>query len=124
MFENSMSKMTVSAELRRIGERVELTLARSQQAKKFVSELSPAYMTARKVLRELRAMFDDLAEPALPQRPNWAAGDREVLEKWRKYLAYEETNPLDIEEAPVLQARIGFAYKRAVASLRFFSEVW
>ena len=81
-------------------------------------------MTARKDLRELRAMFDDLAEPALPQRPNWAAGDRETLDLWRKYLAYEETNPLDIEEPAVLQARIGFAYKKAVASLRFFSEIW
>lgn len=81
-------------------------------------------MTARKVLRELRALYDDLLEPVLPARPNWAAGDREALDLWRKYLAFEESNPLDIEEPAVLQARVGFAYKKAVASLRFFSEAW
>lgn len=94
------------------------------QAKKFVGELSPAYMTARKVLRELRALYDDLAEPALPFRPNWEEGDREALELWRKYLAYEESNPLDIEDPAVLQARVSFTYKKAVAYLRFFSEAW
>ena len=81
-------------------------------------------MTARKVLRELRAQFDDLAEPDLPERPNWTAGDRAVLEQWRKYLTFEESNPLDIEEAPMLQQRVGFAYKKAVAYLRFFPEIW
>ncbi|KAM0792797.1 hypothetical protein ACM66B_002566 [Microbotryomycetes sp. NB124-2] len=102
-FENNMSKMT---------------------AKKFVAELSPAYMTARKVLRELRAKFDDLPEPNLPQRPDWSKQDKRALDMWRQYLAYEETNPLDIEEPAVLQARIGFAYKKAIASMRFFSEIW
>ncbi|ORY53977.1 hypothetical protein BCR35DRAFT_310473 [Leucosporidium creatinivorum] len=102
-FENNMSKMT---------------------AKKFVGELSPAYMTARKVLRELRALYDGLAEPDLPFRPNWEEGDREALELWRKYLAYEESNPLDIEDPAVLQGRVSFAYKKAVAYLRFFSEAW
>lgn len=94
------------------------------QAKRFVSELSPAYMTARKVLRELRAQFDDLAQPDLPERPDWNDGARGALDQWRRYLAYEESNPLDIEEQPVLQQRVGFAYKKAVAYLRFFSEVW
>ncbi|KAK4046434.1 mRNA 3'-end-processing protein rna14 [Microbotryomycetes sp. JL201] len=102
-FENTMSKMT---------------------AKKFVAELSPAYMTARKVLRELRARFDDLPEPNLPQRPDWSKQDKRALDMWRQYLAYEETNPLDIEEPTVLQGRIGFAYKKAIASMRFFSEIW
>lgn len=101
-----------------------LTHVLNVQAKRFVSELSPSYMTARKVLRELRAQFNDLSEPDLPERPDWAAGDRAMLEQWRKYLLYEESNPLDIEEASMLQQRIGFAYKKAVASLRFFPEIW
>lgn len=97
------------------------------QAKKFVSELSPSYMTARKVLRELRALYDAVSAPtlALPRRPDWSLDDdRATLEMWRKYVAYEEGNPLDIEEPMALQMRIAFAYKKAVASLRFFSEIW
>jgi cleavage stimulation factor subunit 3 len=81
-------------------------------------------MTARKALRELRAMYDDLHEPALPSRPEWSSQDRSHLEKWKKYLAYEEANPLDIEEASILNARVQFAFKKAVGSLRFFSEIW
>ncbi|KAI5478156.1 mRNA 3'-end-processing protein RNA14 [Pseudohyphozyma bogoriensis] len=103
-FENNLNKMT---------------------AKKFVAELSPSYMTARKVLRELRAQFDHLPMPHLPQRPDWTTReDRDALQLWKKYLAYEEGNPLDIEDPQALQMRVGFAYKKAVAHLRFYSEIW
>ena len=43
---------------------------------------------------------------------------------WRKYVTYEEGNPLDIEEPMALQMRVAFGYKKAVASLRFYSEIW
>jgi cleavage stimulation factor subunit 3 len=81
-------------------------------------------MTARKALREMRAMYDHLASPSIPQRPDWTSNDREALELWKKYLKWEEDNPCDIEDAGALQARISFAYKRAVAGLRFYSEMW
>lgn len=83
-------------------------------------------MTARKALRELRAQFDSLYEPSLPSRPSWErnGSDHEKLEAWKKYLEWEEANPLDIEEPNLLQARVGFAWKKATASLRFFSEIW
>ncbi|KAK4705927.1 cleavage stimulation factor subunit 3, partial [Phenoliferia sp. Uapishka_3] len=103
-FENNLNKMT---------------------AKKFVAELSPSYMTARKALRELRAMYDHLASPLLPHRPDWSEPtDRGALSIWRRYLAWEEANPLDIEEPAALQSRVSFAYKKAVAALRFYSEIW
>lgn len=96
-----------------------------EQAKKFVAELSPSYMTARKALRELRAQFDHLPMPSLPHRPNLALReDREALQQWKNYLAYEEANPLDIEEPPALQTRVAFAYKKAVAFVRFYPEIW
>lgn len=81
-------------------------------------------MTARKALRELRAMYDNLYEPSLPSRPDWSNQTRQRLEVWKRYLAYEEANPLDIEDPVILQARVQFAFKRAVGSLRFFSEIW
>ena len=82
-------------------------------------------MTARKALRELRAMYDHLVTPLLPHRPDWSEpNDRGALNLWRRYLAWEEANPLDIEEPAALQSRVAFAYKKAVASLRFYSEIW
>lgn len=82
-------------------------------------------MTARKALRELRALFDRLPMPFIPQPPDWtSSNDKGGLEIWKKYLAWEEANPLDLENAGELSGRVGFAYKKAVASLRFFSEIW
>ncbi|SCZ92478.1 BZ3500_MvSof-1268-A1-R1_Chr5-2g07896 [Microbotryum saponariae] len=103
-FENNLSKLT---------------------AKKFLAELSPAYMTARKALRELRAHFGRLATPALPHQPDWSTpSDRSDLELWKAYLKWEESNPLDLEDPNLLHARVGFAYKKALANMRFFSEIW
>lgn len=83
-------------------------------------------MTARKALRELRALFDHLETPAIPRRPNWnpSSSDRDMIELWKKYLLWEEANPLDLEGPGEIAARVGFAWKKAVASLRFFSEIW
>ncbi|SCV72519.1 BQ2448_4056 [Microbotryum intermedium] len=103
-FENNLSKLT---------------------AKKFLAELSPAYMTARKALRELRAQFSRLATPALPHPPDWStSSDRSDLELWKSYLKWEESNPLDLENPNLLHARVGFAYKKALSNMRFFSEIW
>lgn len=82
-------------------------------------------MTARKALRELRAQFDQLPTPSLPRRPDWQSReDRDCLEMWKKYLSWEEANPLDLEDPQALAVRVGFAFKKAVATLRFFSEIW
>ncbi|GAA5920123.1 hypothetical protein JCM1841_004448 [Sporobolomyces salmonicolor] len=103
-FENNLSKMT---------------------AKKFIAELSPSYMTARKALRELRAQHDALYTPVLPHRPDWdSAEDCAALEGWKRYLAYEESNPLEIDDLGALQQRVGFAYRKALANLRFYAEIW
>jgi cleavage stimulation factor subunit 3 len=82
-------------------------------------------MTARKTLRELRAQHDNLPSPALPNRPDWSSSDdRDGLERWKRYLAYEESNPLEIDDAQAVHQRIGFAYRKALANLRFYPEIW
>ena len=96
-------------------------------AKKFQAELSPAYMEARKVLRELKAQFDELISPSVPRRPNFASPasrDYFGLDLWRRYLAYEQANPLAIEDPALLANRVAFAFKQAIAQMRFYPEVW
>ncbi|GAA5979059.1 hypothetical protein JCM10908_002790 [Rhodotorula pacifica] len=94
-------------------------------AKKFIAEHSPAYMTARKTLRELRAQHDHLYSPVLPHRPDWSSTEHVAgLERWKAYLDYEEKNPLEIEDPAQLYQRVSFAYRKAVANLRFFPEIW
>ena len=97
-------------------------------------------MTARTTLRDLRRMNDQLSIPAiklpsataptpptltLPARPTWVGeSDRALVHSWKTYLKWEESNPLDIEDTNVLQARISGAFKKAVIRMRFFPEIW
>ncbi|KAJ1023454.1 hypothetical protein NDA16_003071 [Ustilago loliicola] len=108
-------------------------------AKKFLAERSPAYMTARRVLRDLKAYTDHLAKPLLPRVPVWTSSaipgdagedaaqwqrERQQVEAWTEYLKWEESNPLLLEDQATLQARITNAYRKATMYLRFYPEIW
>lgn len=101
------------------------------QAKKFLADLSPSYMTARTALRDLRRLMTALAPPqtqdtlSLPVRPTWTSdNDRALAIAWKAYLKWEEGNPLDIEDPSILHSRISGAYKKAVSRMRFYPEMW
>jgi cleavage stimulation factor subunit 3 len=47
-----------------------------------------------------------------------------MVEAWRKYLKWEEGNPLMLEDSKALQARVSFAFKKAASALQFFPELW
>ncbi|KAK7438024.1 mRNA 3'-end-processing protein rna14 [Stygiomarasmius scandens] len=109
-------------------------------AKKFMSDLSPAYMQARTVLRELNKQTPHLFPPAtagvpaqgqlpdhhLPTPPNFTMSERQHVGRWKAYLKWEESNPLMMEEKDksTLQSRISLVYKKAVVRMRFFPEIW
>ncbi|KAJ1926852.1 mRNA 3'-end-processing protein rna14 [Tieghemiomyces parasiticus] len=96
-------------------------------AKKYLAEKSPAYMTARTAYREIRSIFDPVSksEPpfSLPVPPTWSRPEMDYLNAWKRYLAWEKTNPLRLEEAEV-NHRLSYAYKQALLALRFYPEVW
>lgn len=109
------------------------------QAKKFLAERSPAYMTARTALREMRTYTDTLARPLLPRVPSWSDSslapghaasaatverERAQVDAWKKYIRWEESNPLMLEDVQALQARVLLAYKKATMHIRFFPEIW
>ncbi len=105
------------------------------QAKKFLSDLNPAYMTARTVLRELRQHMSRIAPTPppsslsrpplnLPQKPTFGAKDREYAGHWKSYLKWEESNPLDIEDKATFNMRMQGVYQKAIAALRFHPEIW
>lgn len=107
-------------------------------AKKFLADRSAAYMTARGVLREMRTLTDNLHRPIIPRVPCWAMSpsldpivspltivrDRHHVESWKKYLRWEESNPLQIEDVQALQLRILMAYRKAAMHMRFYPEIW
>jgi cleavage stimulation factor subunit 3 len=104
-------------------------------AKRFMAELSPNYMQARTVLRELKQHTANLYPPSvpnadrdlfLPTLPSFTQAERQLVGKWKAYLKWEEGNPLMLEERDRanLLTRIQSAYRKATIRMRYFPEIW
>jgi cleavage stimulation factor subunit 3 len=105
------------------------------QAKKFLADVSPDYMTARTKKTELAEhhrrirlyqplVYGERVSLELPSPPIMRSEERSLLASWRKYLEFEESNPLEIDEKSMLNARILAIYRKAVIKMRFYPEVW
>ena len=100
-------------------------------AKKFMADLSPAHMQARTVLRQLVNHVGAIYPPSspdifLPSLPKFDASERALVGKWKAYLKWEESNPLEIEEKDrsILITRIQGVYRKAVIRMRYYTEIW
>ncbi|KAK0184254.1 hypothetical protein F5146DRAFT_938870 [Armillaria mellea] len=100
-------------------------------AKKFMADLSPAHMQARTVYRQLNNYISTLyplstgrPELFLPSLPSFDPAERSIVGKWKAYLKWEESNPLEIEDKPLLILRVQTAYRKAVIRMRYFPEIW
>ncbi|KAK1224668.1 mRNA 3'-end-processing protein rna14 [Marasmius sp. AFHP31] len=107
-------------------------------AKKLMQDLSPGYIQAKSVLRELIKYTNPLYPPAtplqsgeipdlfLPIKPSFSAQERQMVGKWKAYLKWEEENPLELEakDKGTLIARVQSAYRKAIIRMRFYPEIW
>lgn len=95
-----------------------------QTAKTFLANRSPAYMTARKALRELSRITDTIPRPILPPHPDFSQDDRRVVQAWRDYLKYEEGNPLASDDPNLVVLRVSYTLKKCMAQMRHFADLW
>ncbi|KIM42654.1 hypothetical protein M413DRAFT_444338 [Hebeloma cylindrosporum] len=100
-------------------------------AKKFMADLSPAHMQARTVLRQLINHVGPLyatnsSEMFLPSLPRFDAAERALVGKWKVYLKWEESNPLELEDSQkaTLITRIQGVYRKALIRMRYYTEIW
>ncbi|GJE94378.1 HAT and Suf domain-containing protein [Phanerochaete sordida] len=105
-------------------------------AKKLISDATPAHMQARTVLNALQEHLTVLFPPAppskhrnaivLPRVPTFASGEKALVARWRAYLKWEESNPLEIEEKDKAQlhSRLQSVYRKAIVRMRFYPEIW
>ncbi len=79
-----------------------------------MADLSPAHMTAKTKLRELRKLLLPLSSQTnststtganqsrppldLPPKPTFSSSDRSLVGAWKAYLKWEEGNPLELGE--------------------------
>ncbi|KZP19108.1 Suf-domain-containing protein [Athelia psychrophila] len=107
-------------------------------AKKFMADLSPSYMQARTVLRQLQRHLGPLFPPPpppsasgrqslyLPSLPTFNSAERALVGAWKTYLKWEEGNPLELDEndKAILTQRIQSIYRKAVCRMRYYGEIW
>ncbi|KAK7021706.1 hypothetical protein R3P38DRAFT_2780896 [Favolaschia claudopus] len=100
-------------------------------AKKIITDLSPAHMQARTVLRQLNNHLQALGNSTtggifLPGPPTFSGQERHLIGRWKAYLKWEGGNPLELEDKDraTLVARVGHAYRKAVICLRYYPEIW
>ena len=62
----------------------------------------------------------------LPRVPTFAPGEKALVARWRAYLKWEETNPLEIEDKDIAQlhSRLQSVYRKAIVRMRFYPEIW
>ncbi|KAI0751807.1 hypothetical protein C8Q80DRAFT_1218415 [Daedaleopsis nitida] len=95
-------------------------------AKKFISDLQESHMQARTVYNQLQEHLAILPAIWLPRPPTFSSGDKSLIARWRQYLKWEESNPLEIDEANrgTLIQRVQGVYKKATVRMRFYPEIW
>lgn len=61
----------------------------------------------------------------LPQKPTWTDQDRALVHSWKSYVEWEMANPLELEAVDEVQARVSYAFRKAVGGEgRFYPELW
>lgn len=93
-------------------------------AEKMVNDRSREYMNARRVAKDYEAITRGINRnaPALPplSRPE----DLKQLDLWRKYIAWEKSNPLRTEDTKEMVKRVIFAYEQCLLCMGHYPDIW
>ena len=81
-------------------------------------------MNARRVAKEYEASTRGLnkAMPCVP--PTGSAEELKQLEAWQKYIAWEKSNPLRVEDQVMITKRVMFAFEQCLLCLGHHANVW
>ncbi|KAJ7135280.1 Suf-domain-containing protein [Mycena crocata] len=97
-----------------------------------MATLSPAYNRACAVLEKLSAWYQGLDvssvdnKLALSTLPTFSLQDRALIGRWKRYIKWEEENPLGLEgnNHQTFLVRVQQAYSKAVVCMRYCPEIW
>ncbi|KNC99538.1 uncharacterized protein SPPG_04928 [Spizellomyces punctatus DAOM BR117] len=96
-------------------------------AKKFLSEKSAGYMTARTALREVKNLLDPIDKAQklwMAKPPSWTEKELQILAAWKRLIAWERSNPLRLDDRGAWINRVVYAYKSALLMLRHYPEIY
>ncbi|KAF7987512.1 hypothetical protein HCN44_003274 [Aphidius gifuensis] len=93
-------------------------------ADKMASERSRDYMNARRVSKELEAVTRGLNRGAPSVPPTGHPEEIKQVELWKKYIAWERSNPLRTEDTSLVAKRVMFAIEQCLLCLGHHPAVW
>ncbi|KAI9582248.1 hypothetical protein GQX74_015371 [Glossina fuscipes] len=93
-------------------------------SEKMSLERSKDYMNARRVAKELENLTRGLNRnlPAVP--PNLSKEEVKQVELWKKFIAFEKSNPLRTEDTALITRRVMFATEQCLLVLTHHPAVW
>jgi len=106
-------------------EQFEKSLGNPQLAQKLLGEYMPKSVRCKAVFKELQTICSGIEHFAIavPITQKNSKTQAKLLEKWRKVLNYERTNPLRQSRAD-LQARVSLVYQQAALSCAYHADIW
>ncbi|XP_011167084.2 protein suppressor of forked [Solenopsis invicta] len=93
-------------------------------AEKMAIERSRDYMNARRVAKELEAVTRGLNRSAPSVPPTGHPEEVKQVELWKKYIAWERSNPLRTEDTSLVARRVMFAIEQCLLCLGHHPAVW
>ncbi|XP_063696707.1 protein suppressor of forked [Culicoides brevitarsis] len=93
-------------------------------SEKMSLERSRDYMNARRVAKELEIVTKGLNRnlPAVP--PTLSKEEAKQVDLWKKYIAFEKSNPLRSEDTALVTRRVMFATEQCLLVLTHHPAVW
>ncbi|KAL3882786.1 hypothetical protein ACJMK2_029149 [Sinanodonta woodiana] len=93
-------------------------------AKKMTEDRGREYMNARRVAKEYEAVTRGLNRNIPSTPPNNTPEEAQQVELWKKYIAWEKSNPLRTEDQALTTKRVMFAYEQCLLCLGFHPDIW
>ncbi|XP_055940749.1 cleavage stimulation factor subunit 3-like isoform X2 [Argiope bruennichi] len=93
-------------------------------ADKMIQDRSRDYMNARRVAKEYEAVTRGLNRNAPSTPPQGLPEEIKQVELWKKYIAWEKSNPLRTEDQATLTKRVMFAYEQCLLCLGHHPDIW
>jgi cleavage stimulation factor subunit 3 len=89
-----------------------------------MSERSRDYMNARRVSKEYEVFTRGVNKSAPCVPPVGSSDELKQIELWQRYIAWERSNPLRVEDPALVTKRVMFAYEQCLLCLGHHPNIW
>jgi len=93
-------------------------------AEKLIADRLKDYQHVKKVYKQIEQLMQGINRQAISVPPRGTAAEQKQVDLWRKYIAFEKSNPLRTEELGLKAKRVIYAYDQALLSLGYHADIW